>query len=128
MVRHAEWGKIDSDKALWTVPAVKMKMRKAHVVLLLTQLLAASRELHQNGWGLNDVRLLLRTPVPGYVSFSRRHRRACRDQAILLEQCPKRQRDLRGRQCDIFANALRAARTGNNPRHRRMRQRELQRH
>jgi hypothetical protein len=47
MVRHAEWVEIDFDKALWTVPAVKMKMRKAHVVPLPTQLLAALRELHQ---------------------------------------------------------------------------------
>jgi integrase len=47
MVRHAEWVEIDFDKALWTVPAVKMKMRKAHVVPLPTQLLGALRELHQ---------------------------------------------------------------------------------
>ena len=47
MVRHAEWVEIDFDKALWIVPAVKMKMRKAHVVPLPTQLLAALPELHQ---------------------------------------------------------------------------------
>ncbi|MDB5788783.1 tyrosine-type recombinase/integrase [Caballeronia mineralivorans] len=34
-------------RSRWTVPAAKMKMRKAHVVPLPTQLVAALRELHQ---------------------------------------------------------------------------------
>jgi integrase len=47
MVRHAEWVDIDFGRALWTVPAAKMKMRRDHVVALPKQLLAALRELHQ---------------------------------------------------------------------------------
>jgi integrase len=32
-LRHAEWEDMDLDGALWTIPAEKMKMRKAHRVL-----------------------------------------------------------------------------------------------
>lgn len=36
-LRHAEWSEIDLDGALWTIPAGKMKMRKAHHVPLSRQ-------------------------------------------------------------------------------------------
>jgi integrase len=36
-LRHADWSEIDLDAALWTIPAEKMKMRKAHVVPLSRQ-------------------------------------------------------------------------------------------
>jgi len=36
-LRHAEWNEIDLDGALWTIPAGKMKMRKAHHVPLSRQ-------------------------------------------------------------------------------------------
>ena len=45
-LRHANWSEIDLDAALWTIPAEKMKMRKAHHVPLSRQAVALFRELH----------------------------------------------------------------------------------
>lgn len=45
-LRHAEWSEVDLDKALWTIPAAKMKMRKPHLVPLSSQAAALFRELH----------------------------------------------------------------------------------
>jgi integrase len=45
-LRHAEWGEIDLDGALWAIPAGKMKMGKAHHVPLSRQSVAVLRELH----------------------------------------------------------------------------------
>ncbi|SEI98927.1 Integrase [Sphingobium sp. AP50] len=39
-LRHAEWADLDFDKALWTVPAHKTKMRRAHTIPLSRQALA----------------------------------------------------------------------------------------
>ncbi|MDI1297069.1 MAG: integrase arm-type DNA-binding domain-containing protein, partial [bacterium] len=39
-LRHAEWADFDFDKALWTVPAHKTKMRRAHTIPLSRQALA----------------------------------------------------------------------------------------
>lgn len=39
-LRRAEWQEFDLDKAIWTIPAEKMKMRDPHVVPLSTQALA----------------------------------------------------------------------------------------
>lgn len=39
-VRGAKWGEIDFDKAVWTIPADRMKMRKPHRVPLSPQALA----------------------------------------------------------------------------------------
>lgn len=39
-LRHAEWSEIDFDKALWSIPAEKMKMRRPHRVPLSRQSLA----------------------------------------------------------------------------------------
>lgn len=39
-LRHAEWLEIDFDKALWSIPAEKMKMRRPHRVPLSRQSLA----------------------------------------------------------------------------------------
>lgn len=36
-LRHADWSEVDLDGALWTIPAEKMKMRKAHYVPLSSQ-------------------------------------------------------------------------------------------
>jgi integrase len=44
-LRHAEWGEIDLDGALWTIPAEKMKMRKPHLVPLSRQAVAILGEL-----------------------------------------------------------------------------------
>lgn len=44
-LRHAEWEEIDLDGAVWTIPAAKMKMRKAHHVPLSTQAVELFREV-----------------------------------------------------------------------------------
>ncbi len=43
-VRKAEWSEIDFDKALWTIPADRMKQRQPHRVPLSQQALAILRE------------------------------------------------------------------------------------
>ena len=43
-VRQAEWSEIDFDKAVWTVPAARMKQRQPHRVPLSVQVLAILRE------------------------------------------------------------------------------------
>ncbi len=43
-VRKAEWSEIDFDKALWTIPAERMKQRHAHRVPLSSQAMAILRE------------------------------------------------------------------------------------
>jgi integrase len=43
-VRKAEWTEIDCDKALWTIPAERMKQRQPHRVPLSQQALAILRE------------------------------------------------------------------------------------
>ena len=45
-LRHSEWSEIDLDGALWTIPAGKMKMRKAHVVPLSSQAVELFRQMH----------------------------------------------------------------------------------
>lgn len=46
-LRHAEWGEIDLDGALWIIPAEKMKMREAHRVPLSRQSVAILREAYE---------------------------------------------------------------------------------
>ena len=59
-LRHAEWGEIDLDGALWIIPAGKMKMRKAHHVPLSAQAVALFREVQAvtgpNGYVFPSVR------------------------------------------------------------------------
>lgn len=43
-LRQAEWSEIDLEKALWIIPAEKMKMRKPHQVPLSRQAVALLRE------------------------------------------------------------------------------------
>lgn len=43
-LRSAEWGEVDLDAAVWTIPAGKMKMRKPHSVPLSRQAVALFRE------------------------------------------------------------------------------------
>jgi len=45
-LRHAHWGEIDFDKAVWTIPAERTKMRKPHHVPLSRQSLEILRRLH----------------------------------------------------------------------------------
>ena len=44
-LRHAEWGEIDLEGALWTIPASKTKMRKPHLVPLSAQAIVILREV-----------------------------------------------------------------------------------
>lgn len=45
-LRGARWEEIDFDKALWRIPAARMKARAEHLVPLAPQAVAALRELH----------------------------------------------------------------------------------
>jgi integrase len=44
-LRHAEWSEIDLEAAVWTIPATKTKMRKAHQVPLSRQVVALFEEM-----------------------------------------------------------------------------------
>lgn len=46
-LRHAEWCEIELEGALWTIPATKMKMRKAHQVPLSRQSVELFRQLYE---------------------------------------------------------------------------------
>jgi integrase len=63
-LRHAEWQELDLDGAVWSIPAEKMKMRRAHRVPLARQPLAILRELNEitgNGrWLFPSVRSVTR--------------------------------------------------------------------
>jgi integrase len=45
-LRHAEWSEIDLETATWAIPAVKMKMKSAHIVPLSTQAVAILKALY----------------------------------------------------------------------------------
>ena len=45
-VRQMEWAEVDFDKAVWTIPAKRMKMREAHHVPLSQQAVAILRDIH----------------------------------------------------------------------------------
>src|SRR5690606_22250705 len=44
-VRQMQWTEIDFDKAVWTIPAGRMKMREAHHVPLSKQSLSILRDI-----------------------------------------------------------------------------------
>ncbi|MBC8952291.1 integrase arm-type DNA-binding domain-containing protein [Xenorhabdus sp. PB62.4] len=44
-LRKAEWSEIDLDKAVWTIPAAKMKMRRTHVVPLSEQVIDLLKQI-----------------------------------------------------------------------------------
>ena len=46
-LRHGDWVEIDLDKAIWTIPAGKMKARRTHAVPLSRQVLELFRELKE---------------------------------------------------------------------------------
>lgn len=51
-LRQAEWKEIDFEKAEWSIPAERMKMKEPHLVPLSHQALAALKDLHlQTGRG-----------------------------------------------------------------------------
>jgi len=47
-LRHAEWADFDFDKALWTIPPHKTKMRRAHTIPLSRQALAILQTLEHD--------------------------------------------------------------------------------
>lgn len=47
MTRWAEWTEVDLDAGLWTVPGVKMKMRRDHIVPLPTQAIEIIKDLQR---------------------------------------------------------------------------------
>lgn len=47
-LRHAEWSEFDFDKAVWTIPVTKAKMRRPHAVPLSRQALAIIAELEHD--------------------------------------------------------------------------------
>ena len=63
-LRHAEWTDFDLPVALWTIPAVKMKMRRPHKVPLSRQALAIIEELEpitgETRWLFPSVRTIAR--------------------------------------------------------------------
>lgn len=62
-VRQAEWDEIDFDKAVWVIPAGRMKQREPHHVPLSRQALAILREAQSLGHGVHlrhGTRLMLR--------------------------------------------------------------------
>lgn len=44
-LRHAEWPEIDLDEAIWSIPAERAKMRRAHKIALSPQAVAILRDL-----------------------------------------------------------------------------------
>ena len=44
-LRHAEWSEIDLNKAIWSIPAERTKMRRAHVIALAPQAVTILRDL-----------------------------------------------------------------------------------
>ncbi|WP_458399764.1 tyrosine-type recombinase/integrase [Mailhella sp.] len=46
-LRGARWDEFDFEKRIWTIPASRMKMRKAHIVPLARQVEVLLHELHQ---------------------------------------------------------------------------------
>ncbi|MEO9132439.1 MAG: site-specific integrase, partial [Sphingomonas sp.] len=45
-IRQAEWSEIDFDRAIWTIPASRMKQRQSHRVPLSRQALAILQDAH----------------------------------------------------------------------------------
>jgi integrase len=45
-LRFAEWSEIDLDKAVWSIPAERAKMRRPHIIALPPQAVAVLRDLH----------------------------------------------------------------------------------
>lgn len=63
-LRHAEWAEIDFEGAVWSIPAEKTKMRRAHRVPLSRQAIALLREAREISGKWNYV-------FPGFQSIKR---------------------------------------------------------
>jgi integrase len=46
-IRAAEWSEFDLDRALWSIPARKMKMRRPYRIPLAARAVIVLRELHR---------------------------------------------------------------------------------
>ena len=46
-IRAAEWSEFDLDRAIWSIPAPKMKMRRPHRIPLAARAVTVLRELHR---------------------------------------------------------------------------------
>jgi len=46
-LRSAEWSEIDLDKAIWRIPAEKMKMKEEHIVPLSAQAVELLKQVHE---------------------------------------------------------------------------------
>jgi integrase len=79
-IRQMEWSEIDVEKAVWTIPVAKMKMRQAHVVPLSRQALAILAEMRQLS---GDGRFVFPS-----VRSTARPQRQCRVAAHGLQQGP----------------------------------------
>lgn len=75
-LRHAEWGEIDLDGGLWTIPAGKIKMRRPHLVPLSRQsveLLRAVREISgPTGYVFPSIRTRIRAMSENTVNAALR--------------------------------------------------------
>ncbi|NDF12011.1 MAG: DUF4102 domain-containing protein [Proteobacteria bacterium] len=63
-LRGARWVEFDLEKAIWRIPAERMKMRREHVVPLSTQALEVLKEIHK----ISGDREVL---FPGVVSYNK---------------------------------------------------------
>lgn len=61
-IRRMEWSEVDFEKAIWTIPAEKMKMRTPHAVPLSRQALSLLKEIQELSVGSSYVFPSLRTP------------------------------------------------------------------
>jgi len=61
-LRMATWSEFDFDKAVWSIPAIRMKMRRPHRVPLSKQAVAILKELHEMADGGNLLFPSIRTP------------------------------------------------------------------
>ncbi|MDC9613056.1 tyrosine-type recombinase/integrase [Xenorhabdus khoisanae] len=66
-LRKAEWSEIDLDKAVWTIPAEKMKMRRTHVVPLSEQVIDLLKQI-QSISGSYQYVFLSRTDYRKHIS------------------------------------------------------------
>jgi integrase len=62
-LRRAEWAELDLERAIWRIPAAKMKGRQEHVVPLSTQAVALFKEVHALTGHWNYVFPSIRTPT-----------------------------------------------------------------
>ena len=62
--RKATWGEFDLDKAIWSIPAARMKMKEAHVVPLAPAAVKLLRSIHRRHLELHG------TVSPGELLFS----------------------------------------------------------